>query len=144
MQQTLCLAKLQKASAKARRTKNQTKPALLPTPIAYKNHMSPNTLPRNTNYQKPQTTNTNRKTLTSAEFYEKRAKGICFWCDEKYEAGHKCRGKKPQLYHIEIEEIDDMEETEMVVEEKGEDKEDLQCAQISVQALEGMNAFLTM
>lgn len=32
----------------------------------------------------------------------------------------------------------------MVVEEKGEDKEDLQCAQISVQALEGMNAFLTM
>lgn len=56
------------------------------------------------------TNNNNRRTSTSAEFNEQRANGICFWCDAKYDVGHKCRGKKPKLYHIEVEETDEEEE----------------------------------
>jgi len=33
---------------------------------------------------------------------EKRAKGLCYNCDNKYMKGHKCAEKK--LFHIECEE----------------------------------------
>lgn len=48
---------------------------------------------------------------------EKKVKSLCFWCDKKYEYGHKRKGKKPQLFHIDVE--DDEEEQE--VGEGGED-----------------------
>lgn len=41
------------------------------------------------------------KILTSKEIDEKRAKGLCFGCDEKYTAGHKC--KRHHLFMLEIE-----------------------------------------
>lgn len=134
MQQASCLAKIQEASAKARKAKVTSKQPLLPTPTT---HTKPNfTLNTSTKAIIPQrtqtTTNTNRRTLTSAKFNEKRAKGICFWCDAKYEAGHKCRGKKPQLYHIEIEEAYEDEEEQHREEEVCDQKEDSQCAHISV------------
>lgn len=44
------------------------------------------------------------KTLSTADLDEKRAKGLCFWCDEKHGWGHKC--KKRQLYRIEMMEED--------------------------------------
>lgn len=39
--------------------------------------------------------NLNRKTnrrLTSAEMNERRQKGLCFFCEEKFFPGHKCGG----------------------------------------------------
>uniref|UniRef100_A0A803N6W0 Chromo domain-containing protein n=1 Tax=Chenopodium quinoa TaxID=63459 RepID=A0A803N6W0_CHEQI len=73
---------------------------------------------------------------------EKRSKGLCFWCDEKYEIGHNCRGRKPRLYHIEIEGRDEeleeeQENTEGMIEET-------MSAQISLQALDGHSTFHTM
>ncbi|OIT03250.1 hypothetical protein A4A49_52519 [Nicotiana attenuata] len=45
--------------------------------------------------------------LTPAEMDEKRAQGLCYWCDEKYVPGHKCK-KNKQLFILEVDE--DMEE----------------------------------
>ena len=40
--------------------------------------------------------------LTPQQLEEKRAKGLCFNCDNKYSKGHKCGGKK--LFYIECDE----------------------------------------
>ncbi|GKB34928.1 putative mitochondrial protein [Tanacetum coccineum] len=37
------------------------------------------------------------KRLTEAEFSEKRSKGLCFKCDEKYVHGHRCPSKSLQV-----------------------------------------------
>lgn len=67
---------------------------------------------------------------------EKRKKGLCFWCDEKYDLGHVCQRK--QLYKVEVwsDERDDenmdgageIEIEEEVVEE----------AHLSIHAMSGM------
>lgn len=38
--------------------------------------------------------NTKRRRLTPTEMEEKRAQGLCFFCDEKYVVGHKCQAKR--------------------------------------------------
>lgn len=78
-------------------------------------------------------------TLTTAEFNDKRAKGLCFWCDEKFELGHRCKGRRPQLYHVEVEEGSEEETREIEAEE-----EESQFAHISLQAMEGIVRFQTM
>ncbi|XP_071738959.1 uncharacterized protein [Rutidosis leptorrhynchoides] len=45
------------------------------------------------------TATSNRRQLTQKEIEEKRAKHLCFYCDEKYVPGHKCSG---QLYSLEV------------------------------------------
>ncbi|KAF3652749.1 hypothetical protein FXO37_17355 [Capsicum annuum] len=45
--------------------------------------------------------NSTEKRLTSAKMNENGAKGLYFFCDEKYELGHKCASKK-QLYLIDM------------------------------------------
>ncbi|KAH0683132.1 hypothetical protein KY290_021721 [Solanum tuberosum] len=44
----------------------------------------------------------NNKILSSAEINERRQKGLCFFCDEKFFPGHKCGGSK-SLYLLEVE-----------------------------------------
>ncbi|OMO91420.1 Retrotransposon gag protein [Corchorus capsularis] len=73
----------------------------------------------------------NTKLVRSADFDEKRAKGLCFWCDEKYTPGHKC-GKR-QLYIVELTEDD---EEEQLLEEPQEESDDV-VPRISVHALSG-------
>lgn len=58
--------------------------------------------------------------MTATEMNEKRAKGLCFWCDEKFEHGHKCRGKKLQLFHIEVEDVEEGQEIEEEEVDSGE------------------------
>ena len=59
----------------------------------------------------------------STDFDDKKAKGLCFWCDEKFVIG-QC--KKKQLYVIEVNEENEMEdETNEKVEEGWEDLGDL-------------------
>lgn len=38
--------------------------------------------------------NNTRRRLAPAEMEEKRSKGLCFFCDEKYSLGHKCKAKR--------------------------------------------------
>lgn len=33
---------------------------------------------------------------------EKIDKGLCYYCDQRYEKGHKCRFKEPQLFTVEV------------------------------------------
>lgn len=40
------------------------------------------------------------KKLSKTEMDEKRAKGLCFWCDEKFGMGHKCANK--QFFKLEV------------------------------------------
>ena len=90
IQQAHCLAKLQEAVDKSKIPKNPQKnlPPLLPTPktnpVFYPNwrgnHNSTTALQKFN-----PTPNPNRRTLTAAEMSDKMAKGLCFWCDEKYE-----------------------------------------------------------
>jgi len=71
----------------------QSKPPLLPTPSSYTNTT---------------TRGTNRRTLSAEEMNEKRSKGLCYFCNEKYVFGHKCKNLK-QLYLIEMEEHEEVE-----------------------------------
>lgn len=41
----------------------------------------------------------NSRFLSTAEMDEKRAKGLCYWCNEWYRPGHQCQSR--QLYRIE-------------------------------------------
>ena len=57
-----------------------------------------------TSNTRPAATNSNNlpfsfKKLTSQEARERREKGLCFYCDEKFMLGHRCQ--KTQLYMIE-------------------------------------------
>jgi hypothetical protein len=70
---------------------------------------------------------------------EKRAKGLCFWCDEKFIPGHRCQNKK--LYSL------------CIMEESGEGREDEGATDldpntynphISVNALEGVTGLNTL
>lgn len=66
----------------------------LERPLVRKPHNSPwvypntNPSPRVAPHQPP------HKRLTSSEIEERRLKGLCFWCDEKYTFGHKCTNKR--------------------------------------------------
>lgn len=141
VQQALRLAKLQEASQKAKKTKMPSKAPLLPTPT---NKPLALTLPKPHLPRTANPPNVTRKTLTPEEFNDKRAKNICFWCDERYVPGHKCKGKKPQLYHIEMEADDVVQEEEQEEIAEPEKEGDTQCAQISVQAIEGVTTYQTM
>ncbi|KAD5802375.1 hypothetical protein E3N88_13735 [Mikania micrantha] len=48
--------------------------------------------------------------LSSKEFDEKRAKGECFWCNDKFTPGHNCKNKQLFLFKILEEEEEDMEQ----------------------------------
>ena len=76
--------------------------ALLPTlkfpPILNFTVNQPNTLPE---IKKTPIPKSNPPlTLSDAEIDEKRSKGLCFWCDEKFFPGHKCQHKKLHMLTI--------------------------------------------
>lgn len=155
IQQALCLAKLQEASCKAQKAKANHKTPILSNPQS--KYLTPNTYHNNKSHPSPLTktfpvkpipthtpnVTTNRRTLTPAELSEKRAKNLCFWCDERYTPGHKCKGKKPQFFHIEM--TEDEDEVEPELESQGEaETTDNQCAHISLEAVEGISSYQTM
>ncbi|GKB67383.1 hypothetical protein Tco_0928795 [Tanacetum coccineum] len=53
-------------------------------------------LPSASHYVRP---NRPRKQLTQQDMEEKRAKHLCFYCDQRYSHGHKCSG---QMYYLEV------------------------------------------
>lgn len=48
-----------------------------------------------------------KKFLSQEEMSDRRSKGLCYYCDEKYTPGHYLKHKKTQLYTLEV---DDNEE----------------------------------
>ena len=46
--------------------------------------------------------------LTPRQMEEKRVKSQCFWCDERFVPGHKCKNR--QLYTIFVQEDDELKE----------------------------------
>ncbi|KAH0696512.1 hypothetical protein KY289_013994 [Solanum tuberosum] len=102
---------------------------ILPTPAYIKPQYSQRNSYSNSTFTKTLESAPNRinrlpnngvtKMLSAAEMDERRSKGLCFFCDEKYVKGHNCRGKK-QLYLVEV-----VEEEELNVEVEEEHIEDV-------------------
>lgn len=44
------------------------------------------------------------KRLTDKELQDKRSKGLCFWCDEKWSTAHRCKRRKLDVLLIEEDE----------------------------------------
>ncbi|KAA8547400.1 hypothetical protein F0562_003736 [Nyssa sinensis] len=88
---------------------------------------------------KPMESATAMKKMTQKELEERRMKGLCYGCDEKYFRGHVC--KKKQLFVIEAEEEEDVFEDVVQEMEKEDVQEELQ---ISVHALSGSLSYKTM
>lgn len=74
---------------------------------------------------------------------EKRAKGFCFFCDDKYVPRHNCRDNK-QLYLVEVTEDEEIEveERESLVQELLEDSDEFMA--ISLQAFRGIAGYQTI
>ncbi|GMJ02290.1 hypothetical protein HRI_003898200 [Hibiscus trionum] len=75
-------------------------PPLLPTPapspLDTRGHAS---RPPSSDQHLPSPTSARR--ISSAEARERRLKGLCYYCDERYAPGHKC--KMPQLFSLDDE-----------------------------------------
>ncbi|PKA53356.1 RNA-directed DNA polymerase like [Apostasia shenzhenica] len=136
------LAKVQEASMNAlsKRLKVPSKgipamqlPPLLPTPS--KGFSSSSVNFGNTN-RKPQQEK-NISTLSQSYVEDRRAKGLCFWCDEKFVRGHKCARKSLNLVEVEGSEI--LEGSKEEVDSEGEPS-----VHISLNALTGIPSFYTM
>ncbi|XP_022041343.1 uncharacterized protein LOC110943921 [Helianthus annuus] len=81
------------------------------------------------------------KKVTNKYMDDKRVKGECFYCNEKYVAGHSrvCKGKK-QLFLVEVDEYPKDEELEGLEEESSVQGD----PQISLNALMGIPSYSTM
>jgi len=81
------------------------------------------------------TPNKPTKSIKNQEFEERRLKGLCFWCDDKFVPGHRCKNKR--LYSLSI-----LEEEEEINGEEVQEEEII--PHISLNALEGTVGFHTM
>ncbi|GJW64906.1 reverse transcriptase [Tanacetum coccineum] len=87
-----------------------------------------------------------RKQLTQNELEEKRAKGLCFYYDQRYAPGHKCPG---QLYYLKVsvdenEQVEEVSDNEEIREENQAPMYTESFPHISLHALSRVNAFQTM
>lgn len=76
-----------------------------------------------------------KKFLSQEEMSDRRSKGLCYYCDEKYTPGHYLKHKKTQLYTLEVDDNEEFYETE-----EGGTQEDMErdVAHISVSAVAGI------
>nr|GEV66920.1 hypothetical protein [Tanacetum cinerariifolium] len=105
-----CLAKMQEATLQVIKTRQTPLLTTPKTPYATTSYAN-----KTVSYQPKSTTNTlalpalntiskpvyvqPRKQLIQKEIADKRAKNLCFYCDDKFIPGHKCSG---QLFLLEI------------------------------------------
>lgn len=81
------------------------------------------------------------KKLTWEELQERKDKGLCFNCDEKFERGHNCK-KKARVFMLCQEDQESESENEDTAEE--EVSPDVREFGVSLQAMEGGNTQTTM
>ncbi|GKB10845.1 hypothetical protein Tco_0844768 [Tanacetum coccineum] len=79
------------------------------------------------------------KRLTDAEFADKRAKGICFRCDEKFRPEHRCHGKTLQVLLV-----GDEDETEDEFDGKSDEHVHLDMVEVSLNSVMGFTSPHTM
>lgn len=79
-----------------------------------------------------------RPFLSQAEMSERRAKGMCYYCDEKFLPEHALKHRKTQLYSMDVEDAEEDENWEE------EDTEGREVAQISINAVVGSTDYTTM
>ncbi|GJX90123.1 ty3-gypsy retrotransposon protein [Tanacetum coccineum] len=79
------------------------------------------------------------KRLTDAEFADKRAKGICFRCDDKFRSGNRCPGKTLQVLLV-----GDEDETEYEFDEKSDEHVHLDMVEVSLNSVMGFTSPHTM
>lgn len=83
-----------------------------------------------------------RPFLSQAEMSERRAKGLCYYCDEKFTPEHFQKHKKTQLYSLDYEDEGDLE---MIWNEEEEREQmDREVVQISINAIAGISDYTTM
>lgn len=80
-----------------------------------------------------------RPFLSQEEMNDRRSKGLCYFCDEKYSFAHAQQHKKSQLYTVDGNKEELLEEEE-IVQTEGEGE----IAQISVNAIAGITDYTTM
>lgn len=67
---------------------------------------------------------------------EKRSKGLCLWCGEKYSPGHVCK-KRKQLLIIDVDEEGEEWESEGYTNREKTAEESTLNLQVSIAALDG-------
>lgn len=85
-----------------------------PRPLATTNTNVVQKAPNNLGTSNPIPT----RRLSPQELREKREKGLCFYCDKKFTAEHKCRNQK--LFQLEIAHMVEEEEEECGFEDVNE------------------------
>lgn len=79
-----------------------------------------------------------KKFLSNEEMSDRRAKGLCYYCDEKYIPDHSLKNKNTQLYSMEG-------ECEELYEDALQDEEEEEIIpQVSVNAVAGLSDYRTM
>lgn len=110
---------------------------ILPTPkVAQKSQGKELTKPKENSQQL-------REFLSNEEMSERRAKGLCYYCDEKYTPDHHLKHKKTQLFMINYEEVE-LEQQEAENEDSTVDMMDDEIAQISINAVSRSTDYTTM
>lgn len=82
-----------------------------------------------------------RKFLTPAEMSDRRAKGLFYFCDEKFSPAHYLTHKKSQLYLLDA---NKEEEEDAEVRAILEQQEECDIAHISINAVSGISDYTTM
>ncbi|PIN21602.1 hypothetical protein CDL12_05681 [Handroanthus impetiginosus] len=85
--------------------------------------------------------------LTPQEMGERRAKGLCFNCNEKFTPGHQCKFPRRQLFVMDVKEVE--EESEDILEEDeveliAEEHQETTNFQLSTTSSHGFPSFQTM
>lgn len=75
--------------------------------------------------------------LTEAELQERRAKGLCFRCDERWSAGHRCKHKELSVLMVAEEEVDGESD-------KGEEADIEEAVEVSLCSVVGLTNQKTM
>ncbi|XP_019258306.1 PREDICTED: uncharacterized protein LOC109236565 [Nicotiana attenuata] len=123
--------------------------SILPTPSYSKHHNHQKPPISNPTFKKPFEPNSSKpnrlpgRRLTAAEMDEKRAKWLCFFCDEKYEPGHVCKARK-QIFMVDVNDEYDVtgeDELEQGLEINIESDE---LMTISLQAFTGVTGYQTI
>ncbi|KAG7572601.1 Neutral/alkaline non-lysosomal ceramidase C-terminal [Arabidopsis suecica] len=83
-----------------------------------------------------------RKFLTNAEMSDRRARGLCYYCDEKFTPEHFLVHKKTQLFMIKVDE--DQEEGSMEEDLRLTQDDGTPVPRVSVNAVHGLEDYTTM
>lgn len=121
--------------------KNPTNPPLLPTPTNQKPPPKAITFPNQT--EKPP------RKFSYQKMQDRRAKGLCMFCDEVYTPGHSQKHKRSQIFVMECEDDDgsvssDTEDELAVVAPAATDEKVEDTPVISVNTLNGSSTFNCM